>query len=209
MTSRIKLGLLAAFAACALLVVGVAGASAGKRVKLTGVSTTITPSAAATQALTENGVTVSPIAPATAGDGSITLPISRGMVNPNNLRGYVVHQGGVTFTKGTASVSLRKFVILSGKQGAVLTAATSHKGRCAYTRHHHRHFRNCTIHGRIAVARLLNARRTDDAATKQTTVTVDLQLTAQAARAINRRLHKQVVAPGAALGTAKIVARTA
>jgi hypothetical protein len=210
MTSHINLGLratlLAALAACALLAVGVTGATADKRVKLTGVSTTITPSSEATKALTANGVTVTPITPATASNGSVTLPIARGMVNPSNLRGYVVHKGGLKLSKGTASVSLRTFVIRSTGKGAFLSAATSHAGRCAYRRNGHRHFRSCTIRGRITVARLLNAKRTDNAETKQTTVTADLKLTREAARAINRRLHQQVVKPGAALGTASILA---
>src|SRR5258708_20348807 len=76
----------AALLALCLMAVGAAGAQAAK-VKITGGTTTITPSAATTQFLTNNGIGVAPIAPATASNGVVTLPIPGGRIDPPTLPG--------------------------------------------------------------------------------------------------------------------------
>lgn len=116
-------------AVCALLVVGVAGAQA-KVVKLTG-STTVTPSAAATQFLASQGVAVTPVAPATAGSGAFTFPLRTGFGNPKNYNGVLVHKGGLKFAKGTKSAVLRGFVsVRHGKRAKLLAKVPGLKGGC-------------------------------------------------------------------------------
>ena len=65
-----------------------------------------------------------------------------------------------------------------------------------------RNRRSC---GRIALARLTNVQRSDSGGLL--VATAELTLTKVAARRINRRLGAQVVAGGAALGTAKVAAK--
>ena len=84
-----------------------AGKAGKQRVKLEGNQTTVTLSAPVSKALTDNGVTVSLLGKATAGEGgAVVLPITGGRVNPQNLRGFVRHAGGVKLTKGDRSLSL-------------------------------------------------------------------------------------------------------
>jgi hypothetical protein len=137
--SRTRSLLTVAVAVCALLVVGVAGAQA-KVVKLTG-STTVTPSAAATQFLASQGVTVAPIAPATAGSGAFTFPLRTGFGNPKNYNGVLVHKGGLKFSKGTHSAVVRGFVaVRHGKRAVLLAKVPGLKGGCKAFRKQIRRF---------------------------------------------------------------------
>lgn len=221
MTSPMKLRALVASAAAVLALTGAVAADAGtKRVKLGGERTTITPSAGVTKALSDNGVSVSLLGKATAGPGgAVVLPITGGRVNPQNLRGFVLHAGGVKFTKGARSLRLRRFVIHSTKRGAFLTVHASGKRKCAK---HARKGKRRGVHGKrrgvrgkrcgrgarhVVLARLSGAQRSD--AGGVTTVTARLTLTKGAARLLNRRLKATVAQPGAHLGTVKIEAKPA
>lgn len=208
MKSRIHL-LLLALAACALLVAGVAGA-AGKRSTVTGGSTTVTTSPEAKAALAANGVTVAPIAPATASEDSVTLPISGGKLNKANLRGFVVHKGGIKFTKGSRSVSVRALVLNSATNHPYVIATVGRERfRCgSYRRNGHRHARYCYRAHRIVVANVVNAKKVDSGDANTVKATADLKLSRQAARAINHRFHKQVVKAGAPIGSAELTATT-
>ena len=196
----------AALLALCLMAVGAAGAQAAK-VKITGGTTTITPSAATTQFLTTNGIGVAPLAPATLSNGVVTLPIAGGRIDPATLDGFVVHRGGLKFTKGNGSLALRHFLITSTRRGAFLDATTPIR-RCRAAFHARRgrgrgHF--CTFRAAwVRVARLSNVVRNSD-----NSVTADLLLSQRAARFINKLAGSQVVSAGANLGTAKIVATTA
>jgi hypothetical protein len=194
----------ALFALC-LMAVGAAGAQAAK-VKITGGTTTITPSAATTQFLTTNGISVTPIAPATASNGVLTLPIKGGRIDPVTLRGFVTHRGGVKFSKGTNSLSLRHFLITSTKRGAFLNATTPvRRCRAFRARRGHRRGRVCFTRAEgVRVARLSNVVLNSD-----NSVTANLLLSSRAARFINKVAGSQVVSAGANFGTAKIVATTA
>jgi len=76
-------------------------AAQAKLSKVTGGQTTITPSSASQQFLTANGISVTPVAPASAGSGGgLVLPISGGRVNGTTLRGFILHRGGLKFSKG-------------------------------------------------------------------------------------------------------------
>ena len=88
-------------ASVAVLLVAATGAQA-KVVELTG-TTTVTPSAEATQFLANNGVTVAPTGKATAEDGSFVFPIAAGFGNTRTYNGLLAHKGGLKFTKGERS----------------------------------------------------------------------------------------------------------
>ena len=196
----------AALLALCLMAVGAAGAQAAK-VKITGGTTTITPSAATTQFLTTNGIGVAPLAPATLSNGVVTLPIAGGRIDPATLRGFVVHRGGLRFTKGNRSLALRHFVVTSTRRGAFLDAATPirHCRRASHARRGRGRARVCAFRwDGVRVARLSNVVRNGD-----NSVTADLLLSKRVARFINKVAGAQVVSAGANLGTAKITATTA
>jgi hypothetical protein len=201
-TLRLRALFSAALLALCLMAVGATGAQAAK-VKVTGGTTTLTPSAATTQFLTSNGITVAPIAPATASNGAVTLPIAGGRIDPTTLRGFITHRGGLKFTKGNNSLVLRHFLITSTTRGAFLDAATPVR-RCHALRGR-RGGRVCVFRQEgVRVARLSNVVRNADSS-----VTADLLLSRPVARFINRVAGKHVVSAGANIGTAKVVATTA
>jgi len=205
MTSLTKMRTLAVSAVAVVALTGAVSAEAGKqRVKLDGNQTTITLSEGVSNALKDNGVTVSLLGKATAGEGgSVVLPITGGRVNPQNLRGFVRHAGGVKLTKGERSLSLRRFTIVSKRRGAYLTVHV--KGRAgkakakAARKRGRRHGRN------IVLARLAKVTRSD--ANGVTTVTADLRLTKRAAKLIRNRFGVAAAQKGTLLGTAKVEAK--
>jgi hypothetical protein len=112
-----------------LLVVTATGAEA-KFVKLSG-QTTVTPTAQANAFLAANGVTVAPVAPATAANGSFTFPIQAGFGNTQNFNGIIAHSGGLQFTKNNTSVVVRRFVAVRfHKRAFVLAQVPDLKGGC-------------------------------------------------------------------------------
>jgi len=72
--------------------------------------------------LEENSVTVTPVAPATAGDAGIAFPITGGEVDSESLAGTIDHSGGLTFSAGGTDVELTDFVI--DTEAGTLTATT-------------------------------------------------------------------------------------
>jgi hypothetical protein len=210
--SRVR-ALTAALAVVSLVALALGATRAqAARVPVTGGTTTITPTAEAVQTLTSAGISASPIEPATAPNGVFTFPIARGLVNPANLRGFILHKGGVKFTKGARSFSLRRPLIVSRAQGATLNARVSPRAcHIALVRTRgHRHARRlarraCRHHFRyVAVARLVDRQRAPDG----TSVTATVKLTALTARLINRLAGQRIAMPGVALGTATIAPTT-
>jgi hypothetical protein len=206
MTSLTKMRTLALSSAAAVALTGAVTAEAGKgtkqRVKLDGNQTTIALSAPVSQALADNGVTVSLLGKATAGEGgSVVLPITGGRINPTNLRGVVRHAGGVKFTKGDRSLSLRRFTIVSTKRGAYLAVHVKGRGakaKAARTRGRGR--------GRnLVLARLAGVQRSE--ANGVTTVTANLRLTQRAAKLIRNRFGVAAAQKGTLLGTVKVEAK--
>jgi hypothetical protein len=162
----------------ALVATGAAAAQA-KPFHITGKQTTITPSSQAAQVLTSNGVTVSAIGPATLSGGTLTLPIDGGRAARSGQRGVVLHAGGVEFSKGKRHIALRHLVLAGNINHPRLSAGVA--GR------------------RIVIARLSNAQHSSSGNT--VTLSGELLLSRHAARAIDRRFGKQVVSPGADLGS--------
>lgn len=79
---------------------------------LTGGGTTLTPDAGAVAILTDNGVELAPVDPATPDDGGgLTFPITGGEVEAESLAGTIDHSGGIVFTAGGTSLEATDFVI--------------------------------------------------------------------------------------------------
>jgi hypothetical protein len=161
-----------------MLATGAAAAQA-RPFHITGTQTTITPSSQVAQVLTTNGVSVSAIGPATVTNGTLTLPIDGGRAARSGQRGRVRHAGGVVFSKGNRQIALRHFVLAGNIDHPRLTARVA--GR------------------RIVLARLSNAQHSTSGRT--VTLSGELLLSRHAARAIDRRIGKQVVSPGTDLGS--------
>jgi hypothetical protein len=228
-TPRVRLLLGAIAAALAIMAVGATGAQA-KLVKLTG-SSTVVPSDGAKQFLANAGVSVSPIAPATDANPGFSFPIVAGFGNTKTYNGLLAHSGGLRFTKGDKSAVLRRFVaVRAGKLAVLLAQIPGRKGGCKhvaqalrkFARHHHGYFdplseaarrypkaarhvvkalkRYCKQGRVIVLANLTHLGKSVENGTA--TLTADLNLSAQAARLVNKLAGSHVVSKGALLGTA-------
>ena len=102
---------------------------------LTGVGTTVTVDPGTAMVLQQNGVSVAPVAPATAdasgGMVKVTFPITSGNVDiyPQNvlpfIRGTVTHTGGLTFSGGGKSLTVTNFIVDPGASTLTATAGGS------------------------------------------------------------------------------------
>lgn len=114
----------------------VAVAPSAAILNLTGATTKVDVDPATAAVLTQNGVSVAPVAPATAamvnGGIEVTFPITTGYaaIYPQNdvpfIRGIVSHSGGLTFSAGSKSLTATDFVVNPGT--SVLTATVGGKG---------------------------------------------------------------------------------
>lgn len=86
-------------------------------------STTLTLDPGAASALTSLGVSVTPVAPATAGPAGIAFPVTGlgGSIYPLSLK--VNHSGGLTFAAGATSLSLTNYTIQLGKKPQLIASA--------------------------------------------------------------------------------------
>lgn len=97
---------------------------------IAGGTTTVTLDPSTAAVLQKNGVSVAPVAPATAtssgGSVAVTFPITGGeaFIFPNGdlafIRGDVVHSGGLTFSGGGKSLTVTDFIVNPGT--SLLTA---------------------------------------------------------------------------------------
>jgi ribosomal protein L18E len=148
--------------------------------RITGGSTTITPSAAATKLLSDNGITVAALRPATLANGAATFPIRRGHIRLKAMRGFVRHKGGISLSDGSTTFKVRRPAVVLRKQHAFILAAVRRNDRPWHIRR---------------VARLADLQRSG------TTATATVHITRVTAKAINALAGKHVVNPGAVLGT--------
>lgn len=214
MTNALRRSIAPRLVALAVLAMAalVAAPAQAKTVKVTG-NATLSLNDAAKAALASDGITLTPIAPATAGsDGSLNFPVVRGRVHVKTLRGYAVTKGGVTFTKGAKSAQVRHLVVTRTRRGTTVSALVRVHVRRAivrYLRHHGqhrravRHFRVVARIVSIPVLRVHNVKRTT-AGDGTVTATGDATLTAVAARHLDRKLDTKVFKGGAQVGTVTI-----
>jgi hypothetical protein len=208
----------ALLASAVLLLVGAGGAQA-KVYELTG-TTSVTPSAAASQFLANHGVTVAPVGEATFENGAFGFPIVAGYGNPRTYNGLLAHSGGLQFTKGERSAVVRRFVAVRFRGHAVLLAQIpALRGGCGHLRQALAHLpprpvrntgpirrlraavrRYCSQGKVIVLANLTNlAKETSDTGV---VLSADLTLGGQAARLLNRLAGERIVSAGAPLGSA-------
>jgi hypothetical protein len=148
-------------------------------VRITGGTTTLTPTAATVSFLTSHGVTVTAVAPATLSGTAVSLPVIGGVARPKNLNGILLHRGAVKFATAKRSVTLRHITLWKLGKRAHLSA-------------------------RAAGRTLLLGNITGLAASvtgKTATVTGEVHLSAAAAHVINRVAGKHLVSAGADLGS--------
>ena len=219
----------AVVAALALMAVGASGAQA-KLVKVTG-STTVAPSQAATQFLSNAGVSVSPVGSAGSGPSGFSFPIVAGFGDTKTYNGLLAHSGGLKFTKGGKSVVLRRFVaVRAGKLAVLLAQIPGARGGCGHIAQAARRFaikrdrsqytdpfaklrypkavkhviksvKRYCTQGKVVV--LANLTNLGKSVEGKTaTLTADLTLSRQAARLINKVAGKKAVRKGAPLGSA-------
>ncbi|MGH7686577.1 MAG: hypothetical protein ACREN2_07160 [Candidatus Dormibacteria bacterium] len=96
-----------------------------------GGSTTVTLDTSTAQVLQQNGVTVAPVAPASAsttgGGVAVSFPVTGGeaFIFPTSdlpyVRGDVTHSGGLTFSAGSKSLTVTNFIVNPGT--SLLTAS--------------------------------------------------------------------------------------
>ncbi len=99
---------------------------------LSGVGTTVDIDAGTAGVLQQNGVSVAPVAPATAstagGGLHVTFPITGGNVSLYDtsqlpfIRGSVMHSGGLTFSAGGKSLTVTNFIVDPGASTLTATA---------------------------------------------------------------------------------------
>ena len=126
------LPLVLAAAALAIAATAATAHATAAKVHVTGGRTALIINPAILPALTHAGVGVAPIAPATAAPRTwggkptavFKFPISHGRLGATTLRGTIDHTGGLTFSHGSASLSVGLFRIANFRQ-AYLTGAVN------------------------------------------------------------------------------------
>jgi hypothetical protein len=196
-------GLLAVIAALALA----GSALAAKALHVSGGTVTITPSDAAATLLSSNGITVTPIAPATASSGTFTFPIAGGRLTAKSLHGVIRERGGVALSNGTSTVKLTHLRLVSSHRGVSLYAVVRrHVSACPpYAippRHGHGHGHGhgkCHPPKAFAVAKIA---RITNVTISNGSATGTVHITAATASIVNNLAGKELVSRGAVLGTA-------
>ena len=196
---KIRLLLVMAVAAAGLTVL-TAGAEASSQLRFDGGSTRLVVNPAILPVLSAKHISLAPVAPATAAaarwNGQDTIaasfPIKGGHVDATTLAGVINHTGGLTFAKGSRSLTVGLFRI-SISTNAYLSGAV-----------------NLDPAARVSLLKLDLSNATVTAKGDWVTVSgVRAYLTKTAADALNATLHTRVFAPGLKLGVASVHARLA
>lgn len=155
--------------------------------KVTGGTTQLTLSSGASNAMRNNHLTVTPIAPATASGSTFTFPISRGQLSKKRLRGRIVQHGGFKISNGTRTVAVRHLTLVSNQHGVSLWGIVSHAKAGQST----------TPHKAIKVRRVA---RLNDISVKNGSATGTVRLTWYTAKGINSLAGKPIAKTGLAIG---------
>lgn len=138
--------------------------------------------------LTTNNVAVAPASEARAGAAGIAFPIQGGIIDPATVGGTVIHTGGLTFTAGGKSLTVRGFIIntRAGKLTAYVDEART----------------------RIELLDLdLSAAQIAAGKTTLGVANVKATLTGAAAGALNNYFGVNLFAGGLSIGTANVSAK--
>jgi hypothetical protein len=175
-----------------------AAADAGTQLRFSGGATRLVMNPAVLPALAGAGVSITPVAPATAGasewNGQPTIaarfPIRGGHADATTLVGIINHRGGLTFSKGSSSLTVGRFRI-SIHRRAYLSGEVGFNPAM-----------------RVPLLRLDLSQAHVSASGSWVTVShVRAYLTRTAAQALNATLGTTVFAPGLKLGVARVHAR--
>lgn len=173
----------------ALAAAGVASAAGSAR-RVTGGTTTLTLSSAAAKALSDNHLTIAPLAPATASGSTLSFPIARGRLN-SKLHGFVDQRGGFTISNGSKTARLRRLTVVSSDSGVALRALVAKTVRA-------RHGRFVVRYYDARIARITGAKVSNSQATGT------LRLTAVSAAIINRLAGTHLASAGEPIGTTSV-----
>ena len=160
------------------------GSSGGTKITLGGGATTLALDPGAADALTGLGLTVSPIDEAAVTDGGIAFPIRSGSIDLRSLTAAISHKGGLRIASATTTVDLlRPRIVLDG--GLFLTARVGAD--------------------RIKIADLkLKGVGVKLALPSLTLSNVGVELSDEAAAALNAAFGTDALAGGLKLGTASV-----
>jgi hypothetical protein len=152
-----------------------------------GGETTVALDAGAGAALQSLGVAVAPLGTATAGPSGIAFPITVAKLDGKTLAGRIGHTGGLTFSKGSTKVDLRRFTIkISDKPALSGIAAVNGK-----------------VVGRLDLFSLDLSKLKVDRTDEQLTLSgVTLKLTKGAADALNGSFGVTAFTEGLTIGSA-------
>jgi hypothetical protein len=163
----------------------------GDTVALSGGKTWLKIDKGTAAALSDAGVKVeatgAAIAPS-AKHPAFAFPIVGGKVDKDPLGGRIVHSGGLSFSAGSKSVVVKRFVIDLDR--GVLTAEVAGTGQ------------------RIALLRLGAPESAKVGSEKIVLRGVDAKLTAQAAKALNEAFDTDLFKAGLLIGEATVIAKT-
>ena len=81
------------------------------QVELAGGATRLALDPGAAAALASLGVQAAPVAPASAADGGLSFPITRGKLDAKSFAGSFRHSGGIRLSKGSTAVELTSFTV--------------------------------------------------------------------------------------------------
>jgi hypothetical protein len=166
-----------------LLLAAPASAAGPNDTNATGGSTTLKLGGPTAGLLAIAGVSVKAIAPATKSSSGLKFPISGGTIRPATLLGSITHRGGVRFSLGGSSISLRSLRVTVTTRGASMSASVA--GR------------------RITILRLSLAKAIigSSGPTTATVRNITATLSPQGARAINREIGTTLFEAGLKVGT--------
>ncbi len=164
----------------------------GNTVALSGGKTWLKIDKGTAAALSDAGVKVEATGAAVGPTGSaaspvFAFPIVGGKVDKDPLGGKIVHSGGLSFSAGSKSVVVKRFVIDLDR--GVLSAEVAGTGQ------------------RIALLRLGAPESAKVGAEKIVLRGVDAKLTAQAAKALNEALDTDLFKGGLLIGEATVIAQ--
>lgn len=104
------------------------GQQAGAQIELLSGTTSVELSSGFINALTTLNIAPGRVFPAGLRGGRATFPITDGTLDGQTLRGEIVHNGGLTLTRGATQVKLKSFIIDTTGPGIVLTGLVSANG---------------------------------------------------------------------------------
>ncbi len=172
----------------ALLALVALGAPRADAAALSGGDTTLALKKGVAKALSDAGVAVKPLKPATAGKKGIAFPITGGQLDTATLTGKVRHSGGLRLEAGGDRLDLEDFTIKLGKKPSL----------------------SARVGGdRVKILNLdLSKAKLGREGLAFRAARVKAALAGTAAKAINATFGAQVVAGGLVIGNATVVAET-